>query len=133
MASGREEEPLDYCTVSAIVVFWVRLPEVAVMVTICKPAGVPGAAGVVGAVGAGVVATGAAAGFAALEQPTTTPVVMRRRAKRLKSCNGCDLPMARRRVKTRREPRGRRAATVRTAGPLVQGVSFWRCAMLAAV
>src|SRR5271170_2032629 len=103
-----------------MVVFWVRLPEVAVMVTICKPAGVPGAAGVVGVVGAGVEATGAAAGFAELEQPTTTPVEMTRRAKRLNSCKGCDLPMARRWVKTRREPKGRRNATVRATGPLFQ-------------
>jgi hypothetical protein len=43
------------------------------------------------------------------------------------------LPMARRRVKTRREPKGRRNATVRATGPLFQRVCFWRCAMLAAV
>jgi hypothetical protein len=114
-----------------MVVFWVRLPEVAVMVTICKPAGVPGVAGVVGVVGAGVEATGA--GFEEPEQPTTTPVEMTRRAKRLSNCKGVDLPMARLRVKTRREPKGKRNATVMTAGPLVQGVCFWRCAMPAAV
>src|SRR3984885_3923354 len=115
-----------------MVVFWVRLPEVAVMVTICKPAGVPGVAGVVGAVGAGVEAT-AAAGFEEPEQPTTTPVEMTRRAKRLSNCKGVDLPIARLRVKTRREPKGRRNATVMAAEPLVQGVCFWRCAMPAAV
>ena len=116
-----------------MVVFWVRLPEVAVMVTICKPAGVPGVGGVVGAVGVGVEATGAAAGFAELEQPTIAPVEMMRRAKRLNNCKGCDLPMARRRVKTSREPKGRRNATMTTARSLVQGVCFCRCAMLAAV
>jgi hypothetical protein len=119
--------------VSATVVFWVILPELAVMVTICKPTGVPGVGGVVGAVGGGVEATGAAAGFVALEQPTATPAKMTRRAKRLNNCKGCDLPMARRRVNTRREPKGRRNATVRTAESLVQGACFWRRAMLAAV
>ncbi len=40
-AGGREERRLiDYCTVSAMVVFWLRVPEVAVMVTIRRPAGV---------------------------------------------------------------------------------------------
>lgn len=116
-----------------MVVFWVRLPEVAVMVTICKPAGVPGVAGVVGAVGAGVEAIGAAAGFEEPEQPTITPVEITRRAKTLSNCNGVDLLIARLRVKTRREPKGRRNATVMAAGPLVQGVCFWRCAMPAAV
>jgi hypothetical protein len=110
--------------VSATVVFWVTLPEVAVMVTICKPAGVPGVGGVVGAVGGGVEATGAAAGFAALEQPTTTPVEMTRRAKRLNNCKGCDLPMARLQEKTRREPKGRKNAIVMAVEPLVQGVCF---------
>jgi hypothetical protein len=121
---------IDYCTVSAMVVFWVRLPEVAVTVTICRPAGVPG---VVGVVGAGAEETDVAAGFAAPEQPITMPVEMTSRAKRLSNCKGCDLPMARRRVKTRREPKGRRNATVMAAGPLVQRVCFWRCATLAAV
>jgi hypothetical protein len=113
-----------------MVVFWVRLPEVAVMVTICKPAGVPGVDGVVGA---GVEATGAAPGFEEPEQPTITPVETTRRAKRLSNCKGFDLPMARLRVKTRREPKGRRNATVIAAEPLVHGVCFWRCAMPAAV
>jgi len=113
---------IDYCTVSAIVVFWVRLPEVAVMVTICKPAATPGEE-----------ETGAAAGFAELEQPTTTPVEMTRRVKRLNNCKGYDLPVARLREKTRREPKGSRNATVMAAEPLVQGLCFWRCAILAAV
>src|ERR1700727_1956583 len=114
-----------------MVVFWVRLPEGAVMATICKPPGGPGFDGVVGAVGAGVEATGV--GVEEPEQPTTTPVEMTRRAKRLSNCKGVDLPMARLRVKTRREPKGRRNATVMAAGPLVQGVCFWRCATPAAV
>jgi hypothetical protein len=74
--------------VSAIVVFWVRLPEVAVMVTICKPDGVPGAAGVVGAVGVGAEAVGVMAGLELLEHPTTTPVERTRSAKRLSNCKG---------------------------------------------
>jgi hypothetical protein len=41
-AGGREEGRLDDCTVSAMVVFLVKLSEVAAMVTICKPAGLPG-------------------------------------------------------------------------------------------
>jgi hypothetical protein len=101
-----------------MVVFWVRVPEVAVTVTICIPAGVPGA---LGAVGAG--ATGEAAEFMEPEHPTANPVDASRSTTSPRSCNGFPLLIARLREKIRIEPKGMRNATAMMDAPLVQGTA----------
>jgi hypothetical protein len=94
-------EPLTYCTVRAMLVFWVREPEVAVIVTIWTPAGVPGLLGAVGA-----EETGVAAAFIELEQPTTAKVEPSSSTIRPRSRNGFPLLIARRREKISIEPKG---------------------------
>ena len=123
-----ERGRLTYCTVRAIVVVCMRVPEVAVTVTIWTPFGVPGELGVVGAE---VIVGGAA--VIELEQPTTRPVEARRSTTRPRSCIGFPLPMVRLREKIRIEPKGIRNATANMDAPLPHGLCCWRCAMLAAV
>ena len=96
-----------------MVVFWVREPAAAVMVTICIPAGVPGA------LGGGV--TGIAAGFIELEHPTTRPVDASRNTASPRSCSGFPLLIARLREKIRIEPKGMNAIAMMDA-PLAQGL-----------
>ena len=108
---------LTYCTVRAMVVFWVTVPEVAVIVTICTPAGVTGALGVVGG-----ELTGAAAAFMEFEQPAMSPVDASSTRAMPRSCNGPALLIERLRANRAMEPKGRRKATAIAAVPLCHGL-----------
>jgi hypothetical protein len=112
-----EVRHLTYCTVRAMVVFWVTVPEVAVMVTICTPAGVTGALGV-----AGGELTGVAAAFMELEQPAMSPVDASSTRAMPRSCNGLALLIDRLRAKRRKEPKGMRKATAIAAELLCHGL-----------
>ena len=99
-----------------MVVFWVMEPEVAVMVTIWTPDGVPGIDGVVGGAGAGDI-TAEAVGIE-LEQPTTSPVETSRRTNKPSRCRERPFPEARLREKARKEPKGRSIAATMDAASL---------------
>ena len=121
---------MTYWTVSAMVVVWVVLPEVAVMVTCWTPDGVPGVAGGVGAVGAAVPEV---AGIAELEQPTARPVVASSSMRSPSNCSGALLPVIRLREKSSSEPKGRRKAAAMVAVVSAQGPRCCSFAMLAVV
>ena len=96
-----------------MVVFWVMLPEAAVIVTFWTPAGVPGVVGVVGG-----ETTGIAAVFMELEQPTTRPVEAK---KRTAIPSNRSFSVVRLREKASAEPKGRRKANAMTPVPIAQG------------